>query len=291
MSAITYKPVSERVYGLATIKVGDKACKITWNNGEEVISKKVSLNDLPDVPVLKKGTEKAYYVVYNSSTGEVESIGPERGMFQARCVDMSRPEEGADPEPIAGQTYKDKKTNKENQSYYFKVWFRIEDKTYAGVRIPYNLGYKLQGAPDGTTVFTSDPSNPKATAVRKLAEFLDVTGVLEGEPILWEENDGNVLPEILSRILRAKRNINIVVKEGKITELLERDDDYEVDDEFSEEKFFGDDEEQEEEPVSKPKKSEKQNMKELGFGDEDDLDKEFPKRSPKSANDEDDEEL
>jgi hypothetical protein len=216
--AITYKPVQSRIYGLATVKIGERAAKITWK-GDEEISKKVNLENLPDTPKLPTGTEKVFYVVYNSDTGMVESISPERGVFKAKCVDFSRPEKGADPEPIKSAPFREG----EPPQLYFKAWFKIIEGNFKGVLVPINLPYKLRKAPDGTTTFTSDPSSPKATAVRKLYDFLTVTGVMDGDAILWDDETGNVLPEILSRILDAKRVVSIVIKDGKITEFLEPD--------------------------------------------------------------------
>jgi hypothetical protein len=257
MVAITYKPVSERVYGLAKVKVGQKKAKISWI-GEDAVTKTVSLDAFPDLPVLKTGTEKNYYVVYNSSTDEVESVGPESGLFRVRCVDMSRPEAGADPEPIEGQSFK-QKDGKEKLSFYFKVWLKILDKAYKGVLVPMNLGYKFQRANDGTTTFTADPTSPKATAVRKVYEFLELTGVLDGDEISWDDNDGNVLPEILGRILAEKREFSILIKEGKIAELLAADDE---EDTFVEEA---------------------EDVADDDLDDEDEVDKDFPKKSVKPA--------
>jgi len=268
MGAITYKPVSDRMYGLAKVKVGQKRAKISWL-GEDAVTKTVDLDAFPDVPVLKPNTEKNYYVVYNSSSDEVESVGPESGLFKVRCVDMSRPEEGADPEPIEGMSFKDSKTGKENTSFYFKVWFKILDKAYKGVKVPMNLGYKFRRANDGTTTFTADPTSPKATAVRKVYEFLELTGVLDGDEISWDDNDGNVLPEILGRILAEKRELSILIKEGKIAELLAADDE--------EDTFVEDDGEKEAAEV----------VDDLD-NDENDVDKDFPKKSAKVEEDEDD---
>ena len=290
MGAITYKPASERVYGLAKVRVGQKRAKISWL-GEDAVTKTVDLDAFPDLPVLKPNTEKTYYVVYNSSSDEVESVGPESGLFKVRCVDMSRPEAGADPEPIEGQTYAvtDKEGNVQKKpSFYFKVWFKILDKAYKGVKVPMNLGYKFRRANDGTTTFTADPTSPKATAVRKVYEFLELTGVLDGDEIPWDDNDGNVLPEILGRILAEKRELSILIKEGKIAELLAADDEEDTFVEETEDVADDDlnDELGKEGLALTPKK--RAQVTDDVDNDENDVDKDFPKKSVNVEEDEDD---
>ena len=197
--------------GVAQIKVGSKAVKITFEDGS--IDKKFLLEDLPDYPkALKTGT---YFVALNSDRDEVLRIGPANTgkPITVRCVDMVRPEEGADPEP---KEYENKKKHYTYRA--FTVLLQVRDGLFRGCEIPMFMSYKFVDDGTGYAAFKGNPDN--SFRLRQLQEFLGYTGVLE-EPLEFEEN---LLPAILARIKAEKKDFQVIIKNGYVEFMLRADD-------------------------------------------------------------------
>lgn len=62
------------------------------------------------------------------------------------------------------------------------------------------------------------PVSQKAIWLPKLQEFCEVTGCVE-EALPFPE-DGNVLPELLSRCLADKKKVQLIIKNGYVDSLL-----------------------------------------------------------------------
>jgi hypothetical protein len=114
------------------------------------------------------------------------------------------------------------------------------------------LGYKFADDGTGMAAFAGSPEKGFRTA--QLMEFCEYTGVTE-EPMEYSEN---MLPEILSRIKRAKRDFQVIIKNGYVESMLKADDYVEypeenVDDELDTERDFPADEEEFEEETPRKK--------------------------------------
>lgn len=211
----------KRVSGIATIKTGKDKARITFqddntqfDNGKNV--KTFALDDLPRVPKLNPESEDDYFVVLNSDGDEVEVISPVEGVFQAQCVDLSRPNEDDDPAPF------EVTPKKEGWASYlaFLAFFEITNGTFKKIKIPYFLHYKFSESKEdeGFAAWMGDPENRKATRLHQLIEFCEKLDLVS-DAIEWPE-DGNILPELLNRILKNKKIVKIVVKNGYIDSLM-----------------------------------------------------------------------
>lgn len=242
-NALKSKTAQPKQYGLATVKVGKNSAKITFEESGE--SYKFSLDDIPSRPKLLPESEDTYMVVLTPDKDGVEKIGPAEGHFQAHCVDMARPEEDADPVPVEVEREFKGKTVIQVK---FTPIFEILTGKYKGLQIPHFLQYKFAEDEDGNAMWDGDPTNPKAVHLPRLVEFCEKTGCVES-PIEWPE-DGNILPELLSRIQKKDRTVDLVIKKGYIDSILASD--YEDADEDVEEV---DEDEDVEEVKPKGKKS------------------------------------
>lgn len=241
--ALNFKPkekLGKFPQGPAKIVTGEKAAKITFvgenapefDNGET--SAKFDLADLPKTPRLPKNATGMYFVKLSRDKDEVLGIGPLEGMFDARVVDLSRPQEDQDPAPYEIVP----KDENWNPYLAFNAYWEILSGTFKGSRISQFFHYKFDSDEDGMTIYDGQPNNPKAKWLPRLVEFCEKTGCVD-DPIKWPD-DGNILPVLLERILAEGRKVNIVVKNGYIDSLLSGDsygdfgddEDVDVDDEF-----------------------------------------------------------
>jgi hypothetical protein len=263
---------AKKLVGIVEIVTGDKKAKLTlvedgkkFANGTDTIT--VDLASLPKRPVIKPGekTPRQYRVRMNPDGDGVEAITPVRGYFKARLVDLGKREnKDADPAPYE-KVWNEGKDNENRHMEFFAV-YEIVEGAYRGVQLPaYQIHYKFEESPDeeGFTRFTGDPNNPKATRLHQLVEWGEYHGSIWSEPIRWPD-DGNILPELLERVLDADTVVNLVMDKGYIQSIQPSEDDDEdfeavvVEDEESaavDEMLDGDDEVEEVE-VKPAKKAE-----------------------------------
>lgn len=231
-NALRSRVAQSKIYGLATVKVGKTSARITFEESGD--SFKFALDDLPSKPKLTPDSEETYMVVLTPEKDGVEKIGPAEGHFQAKCIDFARPEDGADPVPVeVEKEFKGKKV----VQVRFTAIFQILTGKYKGLEVPHFLQYKFAEDEDHTAMWDGDPDNPKAIHLPRLVEFCEKTGAVDS-PIEWPE-DGNILPELLKRIQKKGRTVDLVIKKGYIDSVLASD--YE--------------DAEEEEPAPKSKKS------------------------------------
>lgn len=224
---------AKKLVGIVEIVTGEKKAKLTlvedgkkFANGETSIT--VLLSDLPKRPVLKPGMKdaKQYRVRMNPDGDAVEAIQPVRGMHKARLTDLGkRADKDSDPTPyekVFGEG-----TPKENRHLEFFCVYEITEGAYRGVQLPaYNLHYKFEEDPqeEGFTRFNGNPDNPKATRLRQLVDWGMVHGNIWSQPIRWPD-DGNILPELLERLLDADVEVNVFMDKGYIQSVQPVDDD------------------------------------------------------------------
>lgn len=228
------KSASEkRKKGIATIKVGDEKCRVTFeddsiefDNGKNY--KSFKLEDMVRPPKLSEG-EKKYFVVLNPDGDSVESIGPVEGVFHAIFKDFNRADDDSDPAPLEKEP-----SNPKWQPYqFFLAFFEITSGPYKGLQIPQFLHYKFEESKtdEGMTAWKGDPENPKATRLHELVDFclkLD----LVSEPIPWPD-DGNVLPAFYEKATENPKPVKLVIKDGYISSLLSEDEDEEEEEEHA----------------------------------------------------------
>jgi len=226
--------------GVAQIKVGKSKVKVTFEDGS--VDKVFHMDDLPEYP--KKLKTGKYFVVLSGDKTEVTRVGPANtgAPITVRCVDFVRPEEGSDPEP------KEYENRKRHYTYLaFVALLEIQDGFFRKCQIPQFLHYKFADDGTGYAAFAGDPTKGFRTA--QLMEFMEFTGATE-EPMEYSEN---LLPEILARIKNAKRDFQVIVKNGYVESMLQADNYEEVDEELEDElddvdeEFPADETEQDEE--------------------------------------------
>jgi hypothetical protein len=224
--ALGYKTQTfdKKLVGIVDVITGDKVAKFTlteegkkFKDGSTSI--KLNLADLPKRPALKANnkTPLQFRIRMNSDGDRVEAITPVRGYFRGRLIDLGkRPSEGADPAPY--EKVWNEGTPKENRYMEFFAVYEITDGPYKGVQLPaYNLRYKFEESPEeeGFTRFDGDPNNPKATRLHQLVEWGEYHGEIWSQPIRWPD-DGNILPELLDRVLENDLEVNLVIDKGYI---------------------------------------------------------------------------
>ena len=226
---------AKKLVGIVDIVTGEKVAKLTlvedgkkFSNGETSI--KVNLADFPKRPSIKPGMKepKQYRIRMNTDGDVVEAITPVRGLHKARLVDLGkRAEKDADPAPYE-KVWNEGQKNENRHMEFFCV-YEITDGAYRGVQLPaYQLHYKFEEDPqeEGFTRFSGDPDNPKATRLHQLVDWGQVHGNIWATPIRWTE-DGNILPELLERVLAADVEVNLFLDKGYIQQVqpVENDDD------------------------------------------------------------------
>lgn len=258
--------------GKATIKVGKRQFRVTFDDGS--VNKRFDLDDLPEnaPKKLKNGT---YFVALNAEKDTVYRIGPVKGLFNMRCVDFVREAEGDPPVPQTRE-YKKKYPNSKNTYQCFTATFEITDGPFEGCTIGKFLHYKFTEGEDGIAMFKGKPGTANYEA---LVNFCEVTGLTEA-PMEWDEEDGNILPEMLHVIRKKDYTVEGYVKDGYIEDLNPLDSgDFDEDEDLDgdENDVVEDDlDEDDEEPVKKghkPAKKSKRTRKQEEEEDErDDLD-------------------
>ena len=208
-NALEYSKNEARTKGIAAVTVGNSKVRVEFADGK--FDKKFPKDALPDVPTFGSGEEaEDFFVVINADKTEIESIGPVQGIFRARCVDFSRPDgEDSDPAPYE----KSGSDGKKEWSYMaFNAFFQITKDRFKGVRIPKFFHYKFKDNGKSYAKWDGSLESKNAKWLPVLVEFCEVMEIVN-EPIEWPD-DGNVLPELLRRLLANKKEVDIVVKNG-----------------------------------------------------------------------------
>ena len=166
---------------------------------------------LPDFPK-KLREDFEYFVEFRvDDDGDIQSIDnirPAKWMgLKMRVIDMTRP----DPEklePPAPYTYTANYSGKEVEETAFYMFYDCvdPDSEFYGCRFPNRYFYKFKNDGEGMTMWDGDYNNVKATRLHRVVDHLLMLGAVS-EPIEWPD-DGNILPELLARIL----NANVVVE-------------------------------------------------------------------------------
>jgi hypothetical protein len=209
--------------GLAIIKAGKRTARITFdektNHFEDTGSniKEFPLDELPSSPVIPTNSEDHYFVKLERKEGmDVEYIGPADGIYPAKPIDFSRPEQESDPAPY------EIKPDKFDPYLAFNVYYKINGGDFKGCTVSQFFHYNFEEATDpkmrGYASWQGNPDSPKAKWLPRLIEFCTLFDIV-GEPIEWPE-DGNVLPELLSRLLASKQAVQIVVKNGYVSDVV-----------------------------------------------------------------------
>jgi len=219
----------KKIYGVANVHAGKNKIVVTLlgKDGTEGDSYNFRFDDLPKVPKIQPETEDVYNVVLSPDGETVEKIGPVEGHYMARLVDFGRPEEDADPTPQLIE-----KQNADGKPYSYEQFtadFEIVKGKFKGVKIRHWLRYLFLENPNqpGFAGWKGNPDNPNAKHLPRLVEFCDKCGMVD-EDLEWPE-DGNVLPELLRRGIKANRTVDLTIKGGFVSDILKAD--YEEEDE------------------------------------------------------------
>jgi len=259
-----YKASSDfqrKVSGLATIKVGENKCLVTFEDNNKHFSDgtnshKFNLDELPKFPHLQqtpKDQEPPHYRVrLNQDATEIESITPANGKFTAKLFDFGR-QTDADPLPFE-KVFKEG-TPQESRHLEFTALYKISRGAMKGAVAVYYLHYKFADE-EGFARFEGNPENPKATRLHQLIQFCNAHKMID-DVIQWPE-DGNVLPVLLERGLEADNEVNILLKDGYVNEIVQ-------------EEFYGEDFIDDENTESLDEVIDKEEDKKVEESDEEDL--------------------
>lgn len=214
----------KKVYGIGTVKAGKNKVRVVIHDksGEEIFNNLFGFDALPKVPhIAPDSGVHEFNIVLSPEKDTVEKLGPVEGHYLACLVDFVRSEEGADPTPMLIE--KEDKDGKPYSYEQFMADFEVVKGPFKGVLIRHWLRYKFVEDPDnpGFAGWDGDPSNPNAKHLPRLVDFCEKIGATD-EPIEWPE-DGNVLPEILRRGLKARKVVDLTVKKGFISDILAAD--------------------------------------------------------------------
>ena len=204
--------------GAATVKFSKDEKRVKFVFEKEAVTCSASL--LPDIPESINEDDEYFVELRLDEDGDVQevaSVRPTQWMgLKMKCVDMTRPEKDADPAPVEiTKTF----SGKEVTYSAFNVFLEVLEGEYKGARWPYWLHYKFESDGEGGTRWAGNYDNPKATRLHQAVDFFTLMGAVE-EPINWPD-DGNVLPELLARILDKGVVVETAGKDGYITAMNE----------------------------------------------------------------------
>jgi hypothetical protein len=244
--------------GLAEFRFSgdEKKVKVKVTDYKKKVTKVAfSAKLLPDVP--EKFDEDDVYGISlrldeDGDVEEVETIYPANWMGEVmRPADISRRDDLPTPIDIS---FQQGTRTIEYQKFIIRLEFVKGE--FKGAQVPYWLKYVFCEREDGMTMFSGNPDNPKATQIRKTAQFCLLTGAVD-ENLEWPD-DGNILPELWARIEDADVLLITSGKDGQVDTVLR----YEPEDEEDEKPKKG----------KKGKKSKKAKEEVVEEEEEDDLD-------------------
>lgn len=195
--------------GFAKLEVGTTSLKVTFKEGGSYVIKKTNAP-----PYLKLAGK--FYVRLNSDEDEILYANPIRGMFKANAIEIVA-EEGKAPTPRT-RTREGKNQKGEHYKEEFEefiVVFRINEGKYKGFRIAYFLRYKFDEGDDGVAMLYG-----YGKYTDQLDDFLDVVGVYDRGPMKFKTN---LCPAIQKRFQKAKKEVNLIMKNGFIDTLYGED--------------------------------------------------------------------
>jgi hypothetical protein len=221
--------------GVASIQWSDTKCKISFEELET--SYKVLREELPEYA--QEWSLDNAFVTMAGDNESVFSIRPVSGVFTVRTNGFSR--QGDADEPPAPQ----QRTGKYGTYYTFNALLEIIKGKFSGAIYPFYLYYKFADF-DGVVGIKGEGDSSK-----KLMDYLDCAGAWDDGEM---EFDDNILPALEKRIKKAKRQFQIVVKNGYVESVL----DVEIEDDDEPVKKSKSVEEEEEKPAKKSKKVEEE---------------------------------
>ena len=213
---------SDILYFHAKIKSGNQKIRITnLDENQDIDDLKIAFEDLPKFPKIPENYEVAHCsVIYDRENAQVLAINPWRGVFEAIGSDIGPRPSGEDSDPIAEE--KDKVGN-DGKPYverkFFEV-FKITDKQenggfFFGTTPRAYFQDKFYERADGMTDISG---TSKSRWTVKLQDMVIEQG-LGDEDIPWPDS-GNVLPDLLERLLDNKRKVRLTFKDGWIDSIL-----------------------------------------------------------------------
>ena len=186
---------------------------------------KFDADKLPEFPA-KISTETEYYVSMALNDTEtavdvVKSIRPLRWRDELMLVVDCTRADGGKGEP----TFYSKKSNYDETKEVHMVNWMLEfvGGDYKGIQVPYNVHYRFTQDVEGNTIWDFSEyqyNHPKATRIKQVVEFYSeqMQVVSPDWPMKWPD-DGNVIPELLARILQKKRYVRTFGKDGWIVDM------------------------------------------------------------------------
>lgn len=244
----------------------DSGKTVALPNGQ--VTMDISLSDLskPIQRVIKPNVDREkprkLRVRLNEDGDNVENVGPVTGTFTLKAVGLG-PKNRDGEFKLKHKVYHEGEKNQSEHDEFFCAYV-IQDKPYTGMEAPaFWMHYKFREIPagmadEGFTAYNTKLT-PQATQLRKLQNWMAVSGNLDEQPIRWPD-DGIILPELEERLLDADILVSGVFENGYLStvQTIEVYDDDEVTDEEVDAKFpapaiTNDEEEVEEVPA--PKKS------------------------------------
>ena len=187
---------------------------------------KFDADKLPEFPA-KISTEIEYYVSlaldeFETKVEVVQSIRPLRWRDELMLVvDCTRTDGGKGEPTFYTKTYKYDKGDTEVSQVNWMLEFQEGD--YKGVIVPYNVHYRFTSDAEGNTIWNFSQYQyeyKNATRIRQVVEFYaeQMEVVSPDWPMKWPD-DGNVVPELLARILQKKRYVRTFGKDGWISDM------------------------------------------------------------------------
>jgi len=210
------------INGLARLKTKGDDVRIKFKDGKVLEFKE---NLLPEFPKTFRSGDFEYYVSLTvekdaqgeptSKVEEIKSIRPARWDNELfLVVDVTR-----DPESNIPTFYEKQSKFNEDDTKKMVNWFlEFQEGEFKGVLVPFNVHYRFQNNGEGQAIwdFTEYAYNmPQATRIHHCVEwYVEIHNVLSDvRPIQWPD-DGNIVPELLARILDNKVYLRASGKDG-----------------------------------------------------------------------------
>ena len=180
---------------------GKPSVKIVFASGIEVVLNK---NNCP--PYVQSGE---FVVTLNSDRDKMLGMRPVEGIFPVRVKSYTA-KENEPPKP--------RMSRGEYPSEYFIVLLEITRGKEKGMVVPFSLKYNfILDRLDEKDVIGYSKSLAKSPPTAQLAEFLELTGTWEFGAIPYKDN---ILPILEKRQLRAKKEFNVLLKNGFVDSLF-----------------------------------------------------------------------
>lgn len=153
----------------------------------------------------------------NKTPPALVSVRPWAGIYKAKVIDFTHAE-GKEPAPTTRMFERvNPKTGQkeENPSTTFGAVIQVTEGDCSGAKYLLYLQYRWFTDNNGKVGLEQPKDMSKATTYHMVEAFLEHTGA-DTEIPDWSDN---ILPDLLTSIKKAKRAFNIVVQNGKITQI------------------------------------------------------------------------